>query len=370
MACLALATDGFLINRKYKKTSRGKNVEPSEAISTHNVDAATVLTGSSALSSGVGSQHDGKVLGQLFGVSNSGGGSETTSACGGGIHSVSNGTEASRCDLGVTFTPSCVAMGERIAEDTNCAGTESSCDSLPFERGHIEDLEKALRSAETTCIDYQQAIVPPIAIVCDSSTMTSISTSRKKVACPPTDYTRWSRRGWTPTTERLSPRRPEGLLTQLPEQSGRLSGIPTDLVAERQTYRCDNALVRVDDGGSEKRAATRPPAPRQPSILAPRPTWVTLRKRILKVTQQDPSIFSQGFQGKSLVTDRVGSPVRGMNSRYIINRKVLGFRERPRQGYSTQPEWMLFAGGVPPQGIEEHQRWLLRLGYVHAKASE
>lgn len=102
-------------------------------------------------------------------------------------------------------------------------------------------------------------------------------------------------------------------------------------------------------------------APRVPKT-SPRPmcAWGVLRRRTLKATQREPSIFRRNIQGnrEAGAVQESRQPARW----YILNRRIFGVREVARRGVIAFPEWMMFSGGVPPSGLDDQSRWALRLG--------
>lgn len=99
----------------------------------------------------------------------------------------------------------------------------------------------------------------------------------------------------------------------------------------------------------------------------PRPIWAELRRRTLRVTQDDPSIFSRGIQrDPSCCKELAGRPPRCGRGWHIMNRRIFGLGEvtSSKKGHGVpQPEWLLFEGGVPQRSISEPERWMLRLGH-------
>lgn len=100
----------------------------------------------------------------------------------------------------------------------------------------------------------------------------------------------------------------------------------------------------------------------------PRPIWSLLRSRTLRVTQQDPSVFRRdtelGPHRRCGATQAAGLVSPEMNHWHVINRRIFGAHEVLKQRIrSSVPEWMLFAGGLPPPGLSDVDRWTLRLGH-------
>lgn len=249
----------------------------------------------------------------------------------------------------------------------------SSCDSALAAREQTEVLRAALREKEASVsgrqglprVLLQQEVTSPRTK--DSNTSSSPLLFLAPAPPPPVDVVPCDRRGWK-ATPRLTRRYATGTLGQSPVPTID-KRLPRQEVETKLNDRCAAAAAAARthppaNAFCEARHASRVPTRPRRTTYTPRPIWAVLRNRTLKATRQDPSIFrgkthSELGNGTNVVVPETKQLTRW----HILNRRVFGVREVPRSGTTIAfPEWVMFSGGVPPSGIDEHSRWALRLG--------
>lgn len=124
----------------------------------------------------------------------------------------------------------------------------------------------------------------------------------------------------------------------------------------------DNSKL-TDVDKIEARYPSRVPAAPLPRVHRHRPLWLALRNRTLKITQEDPSIFSPSLSSvepPSGENTALASTDKGCW--HIINRRIFGTHEVSRSEKGIQPEWIIFGGGIPALDTTDQDRQTLRLG--------
>lgn len=256
------------------------------------------------------------------------------------------------------------------------AHTDSKDDKQDSSRGstaiilrvRTEAMGAALRQTEPPGDHQGGSKVPHIKICGGEEGYSTVSTVPKFLATrTQPDGAPRDRRDWIATPHLISPRRTAELPIR-PRDARKHSAVEDyNKVFECQARRCGAARCLGNDGALESRVVSQVPAPPQNQTHTPRPIWAILRNRTLRVARQDPCIFSRGSQCRFQKTINMASTARQLKSWHIINRRIFGFREMPRRGSMVQPEWMVFGGGLPPQGLDEQNRWMLRLGRIGAE---
>lgn len=245
---------------------------------------------------------------------------------------------------------------------------DSSSGSTAMLRVRTEAMGAALRQAEPLGDRQGGSKVPHIKICGGEEGYITVSTVPKLLATRrQPDGAPRDRRDWIATPQLISPRRKAEL--PIRPRDARKHSLVEDYnkVFHCQARRCGAARCLGNDGALEPRVASQVPAPPQNQSHTPRPIWAILRNRTLRVARQDPCIFSRGTQCESQETFNMASTARQLKSWHIVNRRIFGFREMPCRGSTVDPEWMVFGGGVPPQGLDEQNRWMLRLGRIGAE---
>lgn len=286
------------------------------------------------------------------------------------------GGATSSCD-GTDMSPrsvvdiSSLIVACRIFDDNIEMG--SSCESVATARARTEAEGDTMRHMKSLPVGSRdKVLVEPQKAVCDvlKKNIHSKTTQRKNTAHPHTDGAPPVRREWTATPHLICRRDKRRVPVRPREGSRRNSGKHNHReILERQ-------VRRVWDGGGapthhnapclangmlDVRSALKVPAPPPRPAHTPCPIWAVLRNRTLMVAREDPSIFSEGAQGE-LKSRATIVKQKNVNCWHVLNRRIFGLRETPHRGKLPLPEWIVFAGGVPPQGIDEQQRWMLRLG--------
>lgn len=221
----------------------------------------------------------------------------------------------------------------------------SSCDSVTAARTRTEVVETALREREALVRHPGSPEVHHIKS--DMVRTTEEDTPRE-------------RRGWCPArkTTHIIRRMP------VPVREGASSGSRGRFREAARTQA--TTAMSPSEANQEvldvRAASWVPKEPPRSQLHRPRPIWAVLRNRTLKVAQQDPCIF-RGTSKHELEDGADEVPhTRQMPPWHVLNRRIFGFREVPPRGMIMFPEWMMFAAGVPPSGIDEINRWALSLG--------
>lgn len=307
---------------------------------THSSNSAQLLAASSAVC------HDDSICG--------GGGFDASCSS-----SDDGSTVSAKPSKGTSVTaPSHVSnilVAGRISEES------SSCDSTLAARAQTEVVGAALREQEALVGSHQglprvlqeEATSPPV----KASHTPTLPSFLAPAPPPTTDVAPCDRRGWRATpwlTKKHATGAPGQFRAPVKDENG------PRRKDEIKLNGCSDAAAPCPpaDHVCERRHASRVPAPPRQTTYTPRPIWAVLRTRTLKVARQDPSIF------RDKTGSDVGHRTNGnlpetscFNRWHILSRKVFGVREVQCPGTATTvPDWMVFSGGAPPSGTDEHTR--------------
>lgn len=253
---------------------------------------------------------------------------------------------------------------------SNDAEQDSSRASTATPRLRTEAVGAALRQMESPLVDRQSGSKVPHIDVCggEEGYITVGTVAVLLATRPPQDGAPRDRKDWIATPHLVSPRLTTKQRPIRPRDTRRhLDDHDNKVLKGQFRFGANRCSGNNNDGALEFRVASQIPAPPPRRSHTPRPICAILRNRTLKVARQDPCIFRRELQCESQRTVHVASTTRQLKSWHIVNRRIFGFREVPRRGSIVRPEWMVFGGGIPPQGLHEKKRWMLRLGRISAE---
>lgn len=225
------------------------------------------------------------------------------------------------------------------------ADRDSSCNSAVFISTRIKGLTKSLREMQPASARFE-------GVAATSRTLPTASPSQRV----PSQH---AKKRWTTTHQpdalTLTARSRES--NERRERNNRREELLETTDSQPHRLKDNSKLTHIDK--IEARCPSRVPAAPLPRVHhpRPRPLWLALRKRTLKITQEDPSIFSpsvSSLEPQSRANIAPASTAKGCW--HIINRRIFGTHEMSRCEKGIQPEWIIFGGGIPALDTTDQDR--------------